>query len=195
MDGDTSTFGERMTKGSDSKPLQHAAFFQLDDSVTSSGLVRSLRHRSDLLRLAKRRPESKDRPWRIPGRSRRSYASERPIPSQRLKFRCGVLRGSCTRQKASRTSLPAVWTVLQPVEKGYRSVRGPVPCDPGIRYHFTAARSLGLAGRERNVADESEDVERRTELYTCVGGASWRWREAEPPVRGRRGPLDHLWTC
>ncbi|KAJ6038200.1 hypothetical protein N7499_003536 [Penicillium canescens] len=80
--------------------------------------------------------------------------------------------------------------VRQPAETGR-----PVPCDPGIRYHFTAARSLGPAGRERKVADESEDVERRTELYTCVGGASWRWREAEPPVRGRRGPLDHLWTC
>ncbi|KAJ5123991.1 uncharacterized protein N7515_007816 [Penicillium bovifimosum] len=121
------------------------------------------------------------------------HPSERPMPSQRLKFRCGVLRGSCTRQKAARTrpvdsaaggldGAPAcgegVPCVRQPAETG-----GPVPCDPGIRYHFTAARSLGLAGRERNVADESEDVERRTELYTCVGGASWRWREAEPPFR------------
>jgi hypothetical protein len=65
--------------------------------------------------------------------------------------------------------------VRQPAETG-----GPVPCDPEIRYHFTAARSLGPAGREGRVADESEDVERRTELYTRVGGAGRRWREADP---------------
>jgi hypothetical protein len=65
--------------------------------------------------------------------------------------------------------------VRQPDETGR-----PVPCDPEIRYHFTVARSLGPAGREGSVADESEDVERRTELYTRVGGAGRRWREADP---------------
>jgi hypothetical protein len=47
---------------------------------------------------------------------------------------------------------------------------------------------------EREVQhDESEDVERRTKLYTqrcgMVGGGGWQM-----PIRGRSVPLNHIWT-
>lgn len=74
-------------------------------------------------------------------------------------------------------------------------------CEPEIRYHFSAARSLENARREREVQhDEGEHVERRTELYTPAGGADGRWRAANAKLgqagvtKLDMGALNPIWV-